>query len=133
MNRQYQAEFLDRSVGRDRSLVSRYPEVAHRARAVFEEHTSGAVGHAIPHRNAKNQTTGDVLYSNDRREVNCLYASLVTSPVARGMLRSINAEAALKHPDVVAFLSAKDIPGRNLFGFRVEDEEVLASERVHFH
>lgn len=132
VNQQYQREFLGRSGDREGTLVSRYPDIAHRAHAVFEEHSNGAVGRAIPHRDAKNQTTGDALYSNDREEANRLYASLVTSPVACGRLRSIDAGAALKHPDVVAFLSAKDIPGKNLFGFRVEDEEVLASERVHF-
>ena len=129
---QYRAEFFGERPEREETLTLRYPEVAHRSQTVFDESADGVLGRAIPHRNARSQTTGEALYSNDREEVQCLYASLVTSPVASGKIQSIDASAALKHPGVVGFVSARDIPGKNLFGFRVEDEEVLASERVHF-
>ena len=78
------------------------------------------------------QTTGEAQYTNDRFAANCLYAAVVTSPVASGKLKSLDPEEALDHPDVVDFVSAKDIPGVNLFGFRVADEEVLAANEVKF-
>jgi xanthine dehydrogenase small subunit len=129
---QHRIDCFGESPGRDETLTLRYPEIAHRSQTVFVESADGVLGRAIPHRNARNQTTGEALYSNDHSEAHCLYASMVTSPVARGTIESIDVAAALGHPEVVGFVSAQDIPGKNLFGLRVEDEEVLASERVHF-
>ena len=113
-------------------LVSRYPQVAHRSHISFNESSDGILGKAIPHRNAKNQTTGAAKYSADIEVPNCLYGAIVSSPKASGRIISIDASEALSHPDVIAFYTAKDIPGKNLFGFRVEDEEILASEQVGY-
>ncbi len=128
----YRKTFLGEADNRDQQLTSRYPEVAHRSTIHYEESPTGVLGKAIPHRYAKNQTTGQAEYTNDRSVTNSLYASIVTSPVASGRILRIDPTPALNHPEVVAFISAKDIPGKNLFGFRVADEEVLATERVHF-
>jgi xanthine dehydrogenase/oxidase len=116
----------------EEDLVSRYPEVAHRAQGSFTERADGILGKAIPHLNADLQTTGAARYSVDHEIPNCLFGTIIPSPVARGKLLSIDASEALKNPDVEGVYTAKDIPGKNLFGFRVEDEEVLASERVHY-
>jgi xanthine dehydrogenase/oxidase len=124
--------FLREADPLEEDLVSRYPEVAHRADDRFVEKTGGILGKAIPHQNSKLQTTGKARYSVDHEVPNCRYGSIVPSPVARGKLLSIDASEALKNPDVVGVYTAKDIPGKNLFGFRVEDEEILASERVHY-
>ena len=113
-------------------LISRYPAVAHRAQGSFSERTDGILGKAIPHQNANLQTTGAARYSVDHEIPNCLYGTIIPSPTARGRLLSIDASEALENPDVEGVYTAKDIPGKNLFGFRVEDEEVLASERVHY-
>ena len=124
--------FLEESVPHEEDLVSRYPVVAHRGQETFSETGEGLLGRAIPHQNAKLQTTGAARYSVDYEVPNCLYGAIIPSPVARGKILSIDAAEALKHPDAVAVYTAKDIPGKNLFGFRVEDEEVFASERVHY-
>ena len=124
--------FLKETIPHEEDLVSRYPVVAHRAQGSFEEKTDGILGRAIPHQNAKLQTTGAARYSVDHEVPHCLYGAIIPSTVARGRILSIDASEALKHPDVVAIYTAEDIHGKNLFGFRVEDEEVLASERVHY-
>ena len=124
--------FLGESVSHEEDLVSRYPAVAHRGQEIFTERGDGLLGRAIPHQNAKLQTTGAARYSVDYEVPNCLYGAIIPSPVARGRILSFDAAEALKHPDVVAVYTARDIPGKNLFGFRVEDEEVLAGERVHY-
>ncbi|MDA1005039.1 MAG: molybdopterin-dependent oxidoreductase, partial [Verrucomicrobia bacterium] len=116
----------------DEDLTARYPTVAHRAQGSFTEQAGGILGKAIPHQNAHLQTTGAARYSVDHEIPNCLYGTIIPSPVARGRLLSIDASEALKNPDVEGVYTARDIPGKNLFGFRVEDEEVLASERVHY-
>ena len=118
--------FLGESIPEEEDLVARYPVVAHRGEEIFTEQEDGILGKAIPHHNAKLQTTGAARYSVDYEVPNCLYGTIIPSPVARGKIRSIDATEALKHPDAVAVYTAEDIPGKNLFGFRVEDEEVLA-------
>ena len=102
-------------------LLGRYPEAAHRSVLEAEESPDGLLGKAIPHRFAAQQVEGTATYSADHEAAASLYAAIVPSPVARGTLRGIDASPALAAPGVVAFLSAKDIPGKNQFGFRVED------------
>lgn len=116
----------------EENLVERYPEVAHRAEETYTEKTEGVLGRAIPHHNSKLQTTGAARYSVDHEVANTLYGTIIPSPVARGKLRGIDASKAMENPDVVAVYTAADIPGDNRFGFRVVDEEVLASDRVHY-
>ncbi|MGI9240832.1 MAG: molybdopterin cofactor-binding domain-containing protein, partial [Verrucomicrobiales bacterium] len=126
------SKFLDEPAPHEEDLVSRYPVVAHRSQESFTEIHDGLLGKAIPHQNSKLQTTGAARYSVDHEVPNCLYGAIIPSPVARGRILTIDASQALKHPDVVGVYTAEDIPGKNLFGFRVEDEEVLASEHVHY-
>ncbi len=126
------SRFLGENNPHEEDLVTRYPVVAHRAQESFEEKTDGILGRAIPHQNSKLQTTGAARYSVDYEVPHCLYGAIIPAPFARGRILSIHASEALKHPDVVAVYTAEDIPGTNLFGFRVKDEEVLASSRVHY-
>ena len=124
--------FLGESDPHEENLVSRYPEIAHRATETFTEKAQGVLGKAIPHQNSKLQTTGEARYSVDHDVPHCLYGTIIPSPVANGTLLGIDASEARNDPDVVEIFTAKDIPGKNIFGLRVEDEEVLASERVHY-
>ncbi|XP_053608971.1 probable aldehyde oxidase gad-3 [Plodia interpunctella] len=70
----------------------------------------------IPKREALIQCAGEIKYVNDLvtqpKEVFCAF---VTSDICTGELESIDPTAALKIPGVVAFFSAKDIPGSNNF------------------
>lgn len=113
-------------------LLTRYPTVGHRTHLEMTESRGGVLGRAIPHLDARQQTTGKAQYTADREVPNCLYAALVRSPIASGRIDRIDASAALQMPDVVGFVAARDIPGSNRFGFRVEDEEVLASAEVGY-
>jgi len=128
----YQAEVHGRAPDRDEPLLSRYPTIAHRSYISHGRNASGQLGRPVPHTFARGQTTGAATYAADAAVPNCLHAALVTSPCARGELGEIDASAAARSPDFVGLYSARDIPGTNRFGFRVEDEEVLASERVDY-
>ncbi|XP_013192263.2 uncharacterized protein LOC106136308 [Amyelois transitella] len=70
----------------------------------------------MPKREALIQCAGEIKYVNDLvtqpQEVFCAF---VTSDICTGELESIDPTAALKIPGVVAFFSAKDIPGKNNF------------------
>jgi xanthine dehydrogenase molybdopterin-binding subunit B len=59
-------------------------------------------------------------------------AQVVPSTTAHGRIRRIDFSKALQVPGVVTVLTAKDIPGENNVGPVVHDEELLASQEVHF-
>ncbi|CAG8518867.1 9601_t:CDS:10 [Paraglomus occultum] len=91
------------------------------------------VGKAIPHISALKQVTGEAIYTDDTPKIhNELYGALVLSQKAHAKILSINASEALKQHGVKSFFSAKDVPGTNIWGPVVHDEEVFASKEVHF-
>ncbi|KAK2583672.1 hypothetical protein KPH14_009602 [Odynerus spinipes] len=70
----------------------------------------------IPKREAIYQTSGEGQYVNDilplKDEVFCAF---VVTEVANGTVENIDASKALETKGVVAFYTAKDIPGKNVF------------------
>ena len=54
--------------------------------------------------------TGTATFGGDVNRPNQLYARIVRSPVAAGRIAAIHVEAALDHPQVVAVLTAADVP-----------------------
>ncbi|XP_052893269.1 xanthine dehydrogenase/oxidase-like isoform X2 [Anopheles moucheti] len=85
------------------------------------------------------QTSGEAKYSNDLPAFpNELYAAFVLGTESQTKIINIDASEALKLPGVVAFYSAKDIPGANNFmyfkGFMgPHDEEIFCSEKLIYH
>ena len=61
-----------------------------------------------------------------------LYGAIFDSPIAHGKILSIDATEAENMKGVVKIIFAKDIPGQNQIGGIISDEELLASEYVHF-
>ncbi|MEO2047869.1 MAG: xanthine dehydrogenase molybdopterin binding subunit [Pirellulales bacterium] len=92
---------------------------------------SHAVGKSLPHDSAHGHVTGQAAYLDDLPPVaGELQVGYVGSPVAHGELISIDTQAALKIPGVVACYTANDIPGRNHFGLIVADEPFLAEKEL---
>ncbi|XP_070499176.1 xanthine dehydrogenase-like [Chironomus tepperi] len=93
----------------------------------------------IPKIEADAQCTGEAQYVNDIPYIpNELYAAFVTAKNVHGIIKDIDASEALKLPGVVAFFSAKDIPGTNTFMpknylFVVEPEEIFCESKVLFY
>lgn len=85
------------------------------------------------------QCSGEAQYTDDiPRFHNEVYASLVLSTVAVGEIVSIDPTAALEMEGVIAFYSAKDIPGENTFTpdnvpLYSYNEEVLCSGAVKYY
>ncbi|HZV70581.1 MAG TPA: molybdopterin cofactor-binding domain-containing protein [Saprospiraceae bacterium] len=76
---------------------------------------------------------GESVYLDDIPIIhNTLFACVFDSPVAHGVIRSIDLSEAEKIPGVVRILLAKDIPGENQIGGIVPDEPLLADHHVHF-
>lgn len=61
-----------------------------------------------------------------------LFAAVVTSPIAKGLLRSIETDAAMKIPGVRHILTAQHIPGVNQIGDIMPDERLLADQELKF-
>ncbi|XP_017009213.3 uncharacterized protein AOX3 [Drosophila takahashii] len=74
------------------------------------------------------QCSGEATYMNDVLTTsNTLHCAFVGATKVGATIDQIDASEALKQPGVVAFYSAKDIPGKNTFcepsfGFEVEEE-----------
>lgn len=92
------------------------------------------VRRAIAHDSADRHVTGAAAYLDDLREPEgTLHVAPGGSPVARGRVRMLDLDAVRSAPDVVAVLTAADIPGHNNIGAIVADEPVLAEREVAFH
>ncbi|CAH2090110.1 unnamed protein product [Euphydryas editha] len=90
----------------------------------------------LPKLEALSQCAGEALYSGDvaaaPRDV---HVAFVLSTICLGEIVEFDASEALKIPGVVAFLTAKDIPGKNTFTpkempWQDSDEEILASKKI---
>lgn len=85
------------------------------------------------HDSALKHTTGEAVYVDDMPESpGTLHAALVLSPIAHGLLRSIDINHAATAPGVRAVISAKDIPGANDIGPIVRGEVLFADAHVEY-
>ncbi|MDL2254159.1 selenium-dependent xanthine dehydrogenase [Ruminococcaceae bacterium OttesenSCG-928-I18] len=76
------------------------------------------------------KTLGTGLYVDDINLDGLLYASALRSAHPRAKVRKIDASDALAHPDCVAVLTAKDVPGNNKIGHlaHISDWDVFVAE-----
>lgn len=93
---------------------------------------SDAVGRPITHVSAFKQAAGEAIYCDDIPIAEGeLYLAFVLSTKSHAKLISVNAENALRNPNVCAFYSAKDLtPEQNAIGPIFHDEELFISEKV---
>ncbi len=84
-----------------------------------------------PHESAKGHVTGRAKYVDDlSAPAGMLWAQVVPSPVAKGILKSVDVQEALLVDGVVTVLTAKDIPGENQIGPIFHDEPLLATREL---
>lgn len=84
------------------------------------------------------QCSGEAIYSNDIAPLNNqVFCAFVHGTVVGGDIQEIDASEALKVPGVIAFYSAKDIPGTNSFVYKPlgfdDDEEIFAAKTILYH
>ncbi|KAJ2726263.1 hypothetical protein GGI07_000740 [Coemansia sp. Benny D115] len=90
------------------------------------------VGNGVAHLSAMKQVTGEARYLDDMPPVKDeLYMGLVMSARAHAKIVSIDDTAALAMHGVHRVLTAKDIPGENLWNI-FHDEEILPTTEVHY-
>src|SRR5688572_12375721 len=76
---------------------------------------------------------GESIYVDDIPLIEgTLYGAVFDSPVAHGLIVNLYMEAALQTHGVVRIFTSKDIPGINQIGGIVQDEPLLANDKVDF-
>ncbi|SMX25059.1 xanthine dehydrogenase molybdopterin binding subunit [Boseongicola aestuarii] len=92
-----------------------------------------SVSKPLPHDAAALHVTGQARYVDDiPLPKGALHLAFGVSDVAHGHLRSIDLAAVLAAPDVVAVLTAKDLPFHNDVSPSPSPEPLLAVDKVHF-
>ncbi|MBL7978786.1 MAG: molybdopterin-dependent oxidoreductase [Bacteroidetes Order II. Incertae sedis bacterium] len=77
--------------------------------------------------------TGRSLYLDDLPVMQeTLHLLVLDAPIAHGKITRLETQIAAALPDVVAILTAKDIPGENQIGGIFPDEPLFAESEVHF-
>jgi len=90
------------------------------------------VGIAIPKVDALEKVLGEAKYGADLSSKEPFHLKVVRSPKPHAKIVRIEINDALKVTGVERIFTAKDIPGRNLFGVINKDQPILASDRVRY-
>ena len=96
------------------------------------------VGQPLQRREDARFLRGTGRYTDDVPHAFALHAAFVRSPIAFGVIRSIDVRPALEIPGVIAVLTSADLGHATLTGFLDRDEfvktamPILANERVRF-
>ncbi|MCG3226613.1 MAG: molybdopterin-dependent oxidoreductase [Candidatus Heimdallarchaeota archaeon] len=78
-------------------------------------------------------TRGESVFVDDIPEPNnMLQVAVFVSDIPHGKIKSLDISKAEKGKGVIRVITAKDIPGENQLGRIIQDEELLAKEKVDF-
>ncbi len=90
-----------------------------------------SVGVSLPRVDAADKATGRAIYTNDIALPNMVFGKILGSPIAHGIVKSIDTSKAEAMPGVLAVITGKDVPD-TLYGVSPAryDEYVLARDKV---
>ena len=88
------------------------------------------IGSSVPKVDALDKALGITQYVGDMQMPGMLHARIRWSGVPHAIIRGIDTSEAVKVPGVRAVLTAGDIPGINRYGLAVQDQRVLADDKV---
>ncbi|KAL0686874.1 hypothetical protein Bca4012_086551 [Brassica carinata] len=114
------------------SALQPVPRLSRSGKQDYETVKQGtSVGSPEVHLSARMQVTGEAEYTDDTPvPPNTLHAALVLSKVPHARILSIDDSAAKSSLGFVGLFLAKDIPGDNMIGPIVADEELFATDVV---
>jgi CO/xanthine dehydrogenase Mo-binding subunit len=90
------------------------------------------VGKSVPRKDAISKVTGRAIYAGDLWMPGMLWGKVLLSTQPHARIKYIDLSEACTIPGVKAILTAHDIPGENIFGIAIPDQQVLADEKVRF-
>ena len=88
------------------------------------------IGSSVPKVDALDKALGITQYVGDMQMPGMLHARIRWSGVPHAVIRGIDTSEAVQVPGVRAVLTAGDIPGINRYGLAVQDQRVLADDKV---
>jgi CO/xanthine dehydrogenase Mo-binding subunit len=88
------------------------------------------VGRRVPRLDGPDKVTGRTKYMTDLTFENPVYGRVLRAAHPHALIRKINVSRARALPGVNCVLTAEDIPGLNGFGIIIQDQPVLAREKV---
>ncbi len=95
---------------------------------VIDDEYTGKIGERLPRLDAKEKILGKAEYVDDMKIAGMVYGSALRSKYPRAKIIQIDTTEALKHPNCIAVLTAKDIPGKRYIGHLVKDWPALVAE-----
>jgi CO/xanthine dehydrogenase Mo-binding subunit len=91
------------------------------------------IGESVERRDGRAKVTGSARFTVDVGMPGLAHAKLLRSPYPHARIRSIDADAARRHPGVIAVVTAADLPDINLvYGHAVADHPLIAVDVVRF-
>ncbi len=88
------------------------------------------IGKSVPKIDALEKALGATQYVGDMQMAGMLHARILWAGVPHAVIRGIDTSQAREMPGVRAVLTAADLPGVNRFGLAVQDQRVLADDKV---
>ncbi|MDP2646154.1 MAG: molybdopterin-dependent oxidoreductase [Desulfobacterales bacterium] len=92
----------------------------------------GLLGISLPDKDGWARVTGQFHFADDLFMEGMLYGKLLLAPAPHAQILSLDTSLAEAMPGVAAVLTARDVPGVNIFGQLKPERPVLAGERVRF-
>ena len=92
----------------------------------------GVVGASVQKKDAMDKALGALKYGDDMTPKGVLYGKVLWSAHPHAEILSIDTSKAEQMPGVRAVLTAKDVPGDNVYGPMVRDAQVMALNKVRF-
>jgi aldehyde oxidoreductase len=93
---------------------------------------AGVVGAPVQKKDALDKALGTLQYGDDMTPEGVLYGKVLWSAHPHAEILTIDTTAAKEMPGVHAVLTAKDVPGDNVYGPMVRDAQVMAMDKVRF-
>ena len=90
------------------------------------------IGKSVVREDAVAKVTGKAIYGGDLYKPGMLHGKVLLSTEAHALVTRIDTSAAERMDGVHAVLTAKDIPGENVYGIALPDQQVLAEDKVRF-
>jgi aldehyde oxidoreductase len=90
------------------------------------------VGASVEKKDALDKARGTVKYGADMTLEGVLHGKVLWSAHPHAQILSIDTSAAKEMPGVHAVLTARDVPGDNVYGPMVRDAQVMARDKVRF-
>jgi CO/xanthine dehydrogenase Mo-binding subunit len=98
----------------------------------MEKEQFSCVGHSVPKVDALDKVLGRAVYSEDISFPDMLHGRVLRAGIPHAIIEEIDTGEARAMKGVACVLTARDIPGKNLFGIAFQDQVALAEDRVRY-